>query len=62
MQGDDFLAKFRAMDFMEVTKDVRTIKELDIDLMLRTVNHIRVHENGTVVTLFVDGTEISIKV
>ena len=36
------LAKFRAMDFMEVTKDARTIKELGIDLMLRTMNHISV--------------------
>ena len=62
MQGNDLLAKFRAMDFMEVTKDARTIKELDIDLMLRTVNHLRVHKNRTVVTLFLDGTEISMKV
>lgn len=50
MQGDDLLAKFRAMDFMEVTKDARPIKGLDIDLMLRTVDYIKVYESGVVVT------------
>ena len=58
MQGEDLLAKFRAMDFMEVTKDAQPIKELNIDLMLRTVNHIKVYESGMVVTVFLDGTEI----
>lgn len=52
------LAKFRAMDFMEVTKGAQSIKELDIDLMLRTVDHIMVYESGIVVTVFLDGTEI----
>lgn len=58
MQGDDLLAKFRAMDFMEITKDARPIKEQDIDLMLRTVDYIEVYENGRIVTVFLDGTEI----
>lgn len=57
-QGDDLFAKFRAMDFMEVTEDAHPIKKLDIDLMLRTVDHIKVYENGMVVTVFLDGTEI----
>lgn len=58
MQGDNLLAKFRAMDFIEITKDAQPIKELDINLMLRTVDHIKVYENGAVVTVFLDGTEI----
>lgn len=58
MQGDDLLAKFRAMDFMEFTKDAQPIKMLDIDLMLRTVDYIKVYENGMVVTVFLDGAEI----
>lgn len=57
MQGEDLLARFRAMDFMKITKDAEPIKELDIDLMLRTVDHIRVHESGVVVIVFLDGTE-----
>ncbi len=58
MQGEDLLAKFRAMDFMEITKEAQPIKELDIDLVLRTVDHIKVYESGVVVTVFLDGTEI----
>lgn len=58
MQGDDLMAKFRAMDFMEITKNVQPMKELDIDLMLRTVDYIKVYEKGVVVTVFLDGTEI----
>lgn len=58
MQGDDLLAKFRAMDFMEITKEAQPLQEVDIDLMLRTVECIKVHENGMVVTVFLDGTEI----
>lgn len=58
MQGVDLLERFRAKDFMEITKDARRIKELDIDLMLRTMNYIKVHENGVVMTVFLDGTEI----
>lgn len=52
------LAKFRAMDFMEITKEAQPLQEVDIDLMLRTVECIKVHENGMVVTVFLDGTEI----
>ena len=58
MQGEDLLAKFRAMDFMEIMKNAQPIKELDINLMLRTVDCIKVYENGMVVTVFLDGTEI----
>lgn len=54
------LAKFRAMDFLEVTKDGGPMGRLDIDLMLRTVDHIKVYESGMVVTVFLDGTEIGL--
>ena len=62
MQGEDLLARFRAMEFIEITKDAESIKELDIELLLRTVDHIKVYESGMVVTVFLDGTEISIQV
>jgi len=61
MQGEDLLAKFRVMDFMEITKDTQPIKELDIDLILRTVEHIKVYESGAVATVFLDGTEIEVE-
>lgn len=49
------------MDFMEITKEAQPLQEVDIDLMLRTVECIRVYENGMVVTVFLDGTEIEYK-
>lgn len=58
MQGEDLLAKFRAKDFMEVTEDAQLIQKMDAELMLRTVNCIKVYESGMVVTVFLDGTEI----
>ena len=58
IRGEDLLARFRAMDFMEITKNVEPIKGMDIDLMLRTVDYIKVYESGVVVTVFLDGTEI----
>lgn len=61
MQGEDLLAKFRAMDFMEITKDTQSLKELDIALMLRNVRYIKVYESGMVMTVFLDGTEIEWK-
>ena len=61
MQGDDLLAKFRAMDFMEITKNAQPLQAVDIDLMLRTVEYIKVCEEGMVVTVFLDGTEIEYK-
>ncbi|MDU7031061.1 MULTISPECIES: recombinase family protein [Robinsoniella] len=61
IQGEDLLARFRAMDFMEVTKDAEPIKKLNIDLMLRTVDYIKVYESGMVTMVFLDGTEIEWK-
>lgn len=34
------------------------IQELDADLMLRTLDYIKVYESGVVGTVFLDGTEI----
>jgi site-specific DNA recombinase len=61
IQGDELLVKFRAMDFMEFTEDAQPLQELNVDLMLRTVDYIKVHENGMVVTVFFDGTKIELK-
>ena len=60
-QGDDLLAKFRAVDFMELTEDAQSIQELDVGLMFRTLDYIKVYEIGVVVTVFPDGTEIQYK-
>lgn len=43
---------------MELTEHSQLIQELDVDLMLRTLDHVKVYESGVVVTVFLDGTEI----
>ena len=58
MQGEDLLERFRVMDFMEIMKEEQLLQEVDIDLMLRPGECIRVYKNGRVVTVFLDGTEI----
>lgn len=60
-QGEDLLGRLRAVDFMELTENAQPIQELDIDLMLRTLDHIKVYERGVVVTVFLDETEIEYK-
>ncbi len=60
-QGEDLLARFRALEFMELTEHAQPIQELGVDLMLRTLDHIKVYESGVVVTVFLDGTEIEYK-
>lgn len=36
----------------------RDAQELDVNVMLRTLDHIKVYESSVVVTVFFDGTEI----
>ena len=35
--------------------------EMDTDLMLKTLDHIKVFEDGTLLVVFLDGTEIECK-
>lgn len=52
------LTKFRTLGFMEATKITQLVTMLDINLMLQTVDHIKVFECGVILTVFLDGTEI----
>ena len=58
MQGEDLLAGYRAEKFVEYTKDAKPLKEMDTDFMLKTLDHIKVFEDGTLVVVFLDGSEI----
>lgn len=46
---------------MELTEHARPIQELNVGLMLRTLDYVKVYESGVVVTVFLDGTEIEYK-
>lgn len=58
MNGDGLLARYRAKMFLELTKKAQPIDELDTDLMLRVLDYIKVYEEGMLVVVFLDGTEI----
>ena len=58
MQGEDLLAGYRAEKFVEYTEDVKPLKEMDTDFMLKTLDHIKVFEDGTLLVIFLDGSEI----
>ena len=40
---------------------VRELTEMDTDFMLKTLDHIKVFEDGTLLVVFLDGTEIECK-
>lgn len=58
MAGDDLLARYTAKDFLELTEKAEPIDEMDTDFMLRVLDYIKVYEEGTLVVVFLDGTEI----
>lgn len=43
---------------MEYTKDAKSLKEMDTDFILKTLDHIRVFEDETLLVIFLDGSEI----
>ena len=58
MQGEDFLAGYRAERFVEYTKDAKPLKEMDMEFMLKKLGHIKVFEHGTLRVIFLDGSGI----
>ena len=58
MQGEYLLAGYRAEKFVEYTKDAEPLKEMNTDFMLKTLDHIKVFEDGTLLVVFLDGSEI----
>ena len=58
MVGADLLARYKAKDFMELTEKAEPIDEMDTDIMLRVLDHIKVYEEGMLMVVFLDGTEI----
>ena len=61
IQGEDLLAGYRAEKFMEYTDGVEPLVEMDTNFMLKILDHIKVFEDGVLVVVFLDGTEIECK-
>ena len=52
---------YRAEKFMEYTNEAEPLTEMDTDFMLKTLDHIKVFEDGTLLVVFLDGTRIECK-
>jgi len=61
MQGEDLLASYRAEKFLEYTDGAEPLTEMETDFMLKTLDHIKVFEDGTLRVGFLEGTEIECK-
>lgn len=58
MQSENLLEGYRTEKFIEYTDGVQLLTEMDTDFMLKTLDYIKVFENGTLLVVFLDGTEI----
>lgn len=50
-----------ARNMLDCLNYVRELTEMDTDFMLKTLDHIKVFEDGTLLVVFLDGTEIECK-
>lgn len=55
------MESYRAEKFIEYTDGAESLTEMDTDFMLKTLDHIKVFEDGTFLVVFLDGTEIECK-
>lgn len=60
-KSEDMLKTYRAKDFLMLTQGRRKSEKVDKDFTLRTLNYISVFEDGTLLVVFIDGTEIECK-
>lgn len=61
MQSENLLEGYRAERFAEYTDGAKNLTEMDTDFMLKTLDHIKVFEDGTLLVVFLAGTEIECK-
>lgn len=60
-ESENLLEVFRAMDFQKLVKSGHPLEKMETDFMLRVLDHIKVFEDGTLMVVFLDGTEIECK-
>ena len=61
LQSENLLESYRAEKFIEYIDGAKPLTEMDTDFMLKTLDHIKVFEDGTLLMVFLDGTEIECK-
>jgi len=61
LQSENLLEDYRAEKLIEYTDGAEPLMEMDTDFMLKTLDYIKVFEDGTLLVVFLDGTEIECK-
>ena len=60
IENGDVLERYRAKQFIELTKDSTPLQELDLTLVGKTLEYVTVEKMGILNFFFLDGTEIGI--
>ena len=60
-ENENLLEAYRAMDFQKLVKSGHPLEKMETDFMLEVLDHIKVFEDGTLMVVFLDGTEIECK-
>ena len=61
LQSENLLEGYRAEKFIEYTDGAEPLTEMDMDFMLKTLDHIKALKDGTLLVVFLDGTESECK-
>lgn len=57
-KSEELLQVYRAKDFQELIQDAIKIEKMDTDFMLQILEHIKVFDDGMLLVVFLDGTEV----
>jgi len=60
-RGENLLLAYRVQDFTQIVKRAEPLEKMELGLMLRVLGHIKIFEEGTLMVVFLDGTEIKKK-
>ena len=55
LQSENLLEGYRAEKFIEYTDGAESLTEMDTDFMLKTLDHIKVFEDGTLLVVGISG-------
>lgn len=61
LQRRNLLEGYQAKKFIKYINRVESLKEMDTDFILKTLGHIKVFWDGTLLLVFLDGTKIECK-
>lgn len=60
-KSENLLEAYRVVDFQNIVEDAKSLAKMETNFMLRVLDHIKVFEDGTLMVVFLDGTEIECK-